>query len=669
MSKRYENDELLDPPCPLTRNDSFTLVSPFNAKYVNAALKDGKHLASQRSRGRTGRHALSGRFYQLIKIPTMIVVFVIIFVELFFYVSIRVIINIFEKCCSTRRYEQASAAMARSASLKEYMSHAKRLDTLMDKKRGSVPLPLLLLSQKLAKARKMLLSEMRELKDARAVAKKDAVAAGTSRSSVETPLPVRNVMKREIDTYPVWMREVFQDEKGHSKQDAGRDRNAAVDRKLFDGDDEGGDHESIESLLRTLCVANHSGIDDELFFSQSYTGRNVEAEACAENTAQTIRAFARKAGRGDRTSRSSSIQFIRDLQRSYGNSALCMSGGAACGYYHLGVVRALVHYDMLPNVFSGSSAGAVVAAAICCAGTRSELLALVDPSIYKKCTPCSENKLACLYRLCSTGSYLSQEGACKSAKGMLGEDPDITFLEAYRKTGRVLCISVYNGEHHSQVLNYITAPNVCIFSAVVASAAIPMLLPPQTLLQKLPNGGLAPWTKLGDRWIDGGLEGDLPIVQLQQSFNVKYTIVSQVEPHLTPFYFFHSGSAGRPTSHRNGQGWRAGFVLSFAEHSLKSDMKRWLQMLRDFDLVPRFFGHDLSAAFLQDKLGTVTILPQLTPWDFVRLLSDPGTPTIMKHYLDSGARQVWPKLHMIRCRFVVERSLENALRCLSNPAT
>ena len=45
-------------------------------------------------------------------------------------------------------------------------------------------------------------------------------------------------------------------------------------------------------------------------------------------------------------------------------------------------------------------------------------------------------------------------------------------------TGRVLCISVFNGQSHSQILNYVTAPNVCIFSAVVASAAIPKLLPP-----------------------------------------------------------------------------------------------------------------------------------------------------------------------------------------------
>ena len=168
---------------------------------------------------------------------------------------------------------------------------------------------------------------------------------------------------------------------------------------------------------------------------------------------------------------------------------------------------------------------------------------------------------------------------------------------------------------------------------------------------------------------------------------VKYTIVSQVQPHLSCFYFFHSGQAGPPTSHRNGLGWRSGFIMSFLEHSLKTDMKRWIRILHDFDLIPRFFGHDLSTAFLQDELGTVTVriscphsldtsltrhsltrhtqvLPSLGLWDFTRLFKDPGSRKIMKYYLDSGARETWPKLHMIRCRYIIERELMQGVRMI-----
>ena len=36
----------------------------------------------------------------------------------------------------------------------------------------------------------------------------------------------------------------------------------------------------------------------------------------------------------------------------------------------------------------------------------------------------------------------------------------------------------------------------------------------------------------------------------------------------------------------------------------------------------------------------------------------------MKYYLDKGARETWPKLHMIRCRYVIERELMRALRSI-----
>eukprot|EP00939_MAST-03C_sp_MAST-3C-sp1_P005491 g5491.t1 len=592
---------------------------------------------------------------------------------------------------SDKKYEQLLRKMSRSKTLKDYLRCASLLDEYLGKKRGSIPLPILKLSKQLSEARKAICytrGDERNAKSAKMGRRRIAFeapspltprritfASVTSSSATETPVPVRSVINREIGTYPDWMQDLFQGGKNTHVVDSDVAAAGGGATVVVSGDSNECKNDAtttrsptkgkdvLESLLRVLCVANHSGIDDELFFSQNFTGRNVEAEAVAENTAQTIRSYfslpslASSSPSVDAVSRSA---LLNELRRSFGTSALCMSGGAACGYYHMGVVRALVRRDLLPKVLSGSSAGAVVAAAVCCAASEEELDALVNPSIYRKCTPCKAGKMIGLLRLLRTGSYLSEKDAWESAKGMLGKDPNITFLEAYRRTGRVLCISVYNGEHHSEVLSHVTSPNVCIYSAVVASAAIPMLLPPQTLVQKLPDGTLAPWKELGEKWIDGGLEGDLPIVRLQQSFNVKYIIVSQVEPHLTPFFFFHSGSAGNPTRHRNGRGWRSGFVLSFLEHALKTDMKRHLQLLRDFDLFPRFFGHDLSAAFLQDALGTVTVLAPLTWWDYVRLLDDPGSSSTMSHYLDSGARQTWPKLHMIRCRTVVERALEEA---------
>lgn len=51
--------------------------------------------------------------------------------------------------------------------------------------------------------------------------------------------------------------------------------------------------------------------------------------------------------------------FFRQVSRHFGSTALCLSGGASFGYYHFGVVRALLDAGLLPRVMSGTSAGAL----------------------------------------------------------------------------------------------------------------------------------------------------------------------------------------------------------------------------------------------------------------------------------------------------------------------
>ncbi len=66
---------------------------------------------------------------------------------------------------------------------------------------------------------------------------------------------------------------------------------------------------------------------------------------------------------------------------------------------------------------------------------------------------------------------------------------------------------------------------------------------------------LRPWHFIGKKWRDGSLKTDIPVSTLSGQFNVKYTIVSQVNPHVVPFFFNKRGSSGNPSPHRQGQGW------------------------------------------------------------------------------------------------------------------
>lgn len=68
---------------------------------------------------------------------------------------------------------------------------------------------------------------------------------------------------------------------------------------------------------------------------------------------------------------------------------------------------------------------------------------------------------------------------------------------------------------------------------------------------------------------------------------------------------------GRPVSHLYGEGWRGGFLAASIEQFLKLDLSKWLKVLRDLELLPKFMNQDWSWIWLQKFDGHVTILVSL----------------------------------------------------------
>ena len=56
----------------------------------------------------------------------------------------------------------------------------------------------------------------------------------------------------------------------------------------------------------------------------------------------------------------------------------------------------------------------------------------------------------------------------------------------------------------TKLLNYMTAPDTVIWTALLASAAVPGILNPVVLMQKLKDGSIVPWN-WGSRFKDGSL--------------------------------------------------------------------------------------------------------------------------------------------------------------------
>ena len=65
---------------------------------------------------------------------------------------------------------------------------------------------------------------------------------------------------------------------------------------------------------------------------------------------------------------------------------------------------------------------------------------------------------------------------------------NMTFKEAYERTGIALNISVTDSFHDKcRLLNYINAPNVFIWSAVIASCSLPFVVSPSKIYAKSKN--------------------------------------------------------------------------------------------------------------------------------------------------------------------------------------
>jgi predicted acylesterase/phospholipase RssA len=99
-----------------------------------------------------------------------------------------------------------------------------------------------------------------------------------------------------------------------------------------------------------------------------------------------------------------------------------------------------------------------------------------------------------------------------------------------QKTGRILNITVSSTQKCELplLLNYLTAPDVLVWSAAAASCALPLLYESVELQAKV-NGKICPYHPSGLKFSDGSVGSDLPMRRLAELFNINQFIVSQVQ--------------------------------------------------------------------------------------------------------------------------------------------
>lgn len=420
------------------------------------------------------------------------------------------------------------------------------------------------------------------------------------------------------------------------------------------------DAELLAVILETCVKYNFAGIHNPQVYSQCYSGTKKLIDRFNSTVIKTIGEVA--SPDCPLAAETKSVLF-KSMSINLGKSALCLSGGGSFCYRHLGVVRILLDMDLLPPIVSGTSGGGLIASLVC-TRTDEELRELINPSIADNLTACWEPFPDWLSRWWRTGARFDSVDWAERAKFFtLG---DLTFKEAYERTGKILNVSTVpaNPQTPAILCNYITSPDCVIWSALLASAAVPGLLKPVVLMRKTRQGTFVPYS-FGSRWRDGSFRTDIPTQALNTFFNVNYTIVSQVKPHIRLFAYLPRGQVGRPVIHKYSKSrWRGGFLLTAMETSVKLEIKKCLKLLRNLDLMPHVLDQDFSTVFLQKFEGSVTVWPRIGLRDFFKILSDPSREELAAMML-AGEKTVFPKISMISHFVELQHAVENGQSAFS----
>ena len=419
----------------------------------------------------------------------------------------------------------------------------------------------------------------------------------------------------------------------------------------------------LQYLLRTQLSRTLGGMNILRLYKHSWHGTKVLIGEYIDTVISSIDSLLQlteKAGLPASESRFHQNS-LEDALRYFGRSALTLSGGAKLGMKHVGVVKALWEADLLPNIISGASAGAI-ATAVIGGHTDAEIgdvlsrfpesdLAVFDPPhVVGPVRWCASRCLTAI-EIHAWFNMSNLEGVMKKWLGTL------TFKEAHNKTGRIINICVSSPDSSEpRLLNYMTAPTVFLWSAVCASCSVPYVFQPANIYERdMYTGKTKIWMQGSQQWVDGSLDSDIPQRKLSEMFNVNFFIVSQVNPHVRPFLAAEEEFVGvQPTTKVAPTDTIMRRMATFA----KDDMVYRASLFSDTPLLkPLLRGVSILT---QKYTGDINILPEIAPSDYLHMMSNP-TPQSMVAATISGERATWPKMSRIRNSVAIELALLRAI--------
>lgn len=402
----------------------------------------------------------------------------------------------------------------------------------------------------------------------------------------------------------------------------------------------------LAQYLREGLNFDIANIAHPLLYAQTFIGTKKLIEDYIENVSQGFAYIA--SDEFTAFTLQQKIDYFDGAIKAYGQPALMFSGGATLGLFHSGVCRALFEQDLLPKVFSGSSAGALMAGMV---ATRSdtELLELIHGDGFYE----HAFKFRSLLKIIRDRSGIADIHVLKNfLRENLGE---YTFSEAFAKSGRHASIVVapYEASYHPRIMNEIMSPDLLIWSATLASCAVPYLFPPVKLTTKRCDGVYTPYMA-NTRWVDGSVRSDFPQERMARLYNINYSIACQVNPHVVPFM-----QSDTERYRRDLLSWPNRLIRHQAKNIALEAMDFMRTHLDRVPFVQRIVDHGYGIVG-QRYYGDINIVGCYRLRHYGYMLQNP-TSNLFKLLQREGERATWPKISSIETHARVGKTLEHCL--------
>lgn len=448
----------------------------------------------------------------------------------------------------------------------------------------------------------------------------------------------------------------------------------------------------LVNLLRSGLVRNLGNITAPRLFNRAYAGTKLLIEDYITQVAlavEYVTAYPTSPIDDTSLTNQAKLDLLHDTRQAFGRSVLVLQGGSIFGLCHIGVIKALHLRGLLPRIISGTATGALMAALVG-VHNEDELLKFLSgegidlTAFATRSAQMAKNSngggiqhgffstwFRRMKRFITEGYLLDASVLEECVRANVG---DLTFMEAYQRTKRVLNITVAPmGNGMPNLLNYLTAPNVVrgqpapsskqnanlyplqlIWSAALASNASDVLYSPVTMKCKDESGNIVPWasthpTNLRPTTPLGyASERDSPLARIAELFNVNHFIVSQARPYIAPFL--------RSDLHSPKPGYKGRSSLTTSLMKVMvMEVQHRLHQLDSLGYLPV----QIRRFLLDENIpgASLTLVPEVNFTDFLKLLENPTRQSV-EYWILKGEKMVWPAVDALKVRCAVEVELD-----------